>query len=255
MTSRAIYLGFDPRECEAFAVARDSIESNSPRVIPIYGLVLDDLRASGLYARPTTVRIDNKTGRRQMWDDVSEAPMATEFANSRFLIGHLAGRGYAMFADCDVLVRGNVTRLFDWCEKDQSKAVWCVKHEYVPKNALKMDGQQQTKYARKNWSSVMVWNCDHPSNKALTVDLINSKPGRDLHRFFWLDDSEIGEVGPEWNYLVGVSPCVSDPCLVHFTNGGPWEPGYERVEYADEWRRARNRWANAACRTTFRKAA
>lgn len=239
-----IYIGFDPRESEAFAVARDSIERYT-RHVPIFGLVLDELRRFGLYTRETTIRIDS-VGRRQMWDVPSDAPMATEFANSRFLIGHLAGSGYALFMDCDVLVRCNLTKLFGICESDPSKAVWCVKHDYRPVNNFKMDGQRQTRYFRKNWSSVMMWNCDHPANRALTLEQINTLPGRDLHRFCWLQDDDIGELGPEWNHLVGISEPIDDPKIIHYTNGGPWEYGYERVDYADEWRAARSRWANAA---------
>lgn len=240
---RVIYLGFDSREAEAFFVARESIRQYD-RLTPIYGLVLEDLRACGLYTRPMEVRMDRK--RRQMWDLLSDAPMATEFANSRFLIGHLAGSGYALFMDCDVLVRCDISRLFEICERDTSKAVWCVKHEYTPAWGVKMDGQQQTKYARKNWSSVMVWNADHPAHKALTLDAINTLPGRDLHRLTWLKDEEIGELGPEWNFLVGVTGPVPDAKIVHFTNGGPWMYGFERVDFADEWRAVRARSANSA---------
>jgi len=103
-----------------------------------------------------------------------------------------------------------------------------------------MDGMVQTSYSRKNWSSVMLFNCSHPSNKNLTVDLVNTVPGRDLHRFCWLKDNEIGELPLEWNYLVGYSKLNgSKPALVHFTHGLPDLAGYEDQEYADEWRAMR----------------
>lgn len=241
--SRTIYIGFDSREAEAFFVARESIRQYD-KMTPIYGLVLEDLRAAGLYTRPMEIRMTQK--RRQMWDLLSDAPMATEFANSRFLIGHLSGSGYALFMDCDVLVRCDIRRLFEICERDPSKAVWCVKHEHKPVHGMKMDGQQQTKYARKNWSSVMVWNVDHPAHDGLTLEAINTLPGRDLHRFCWVKDEDIGELGSEWNLLVGASDPVPDAKIVHFTNGGPWIYGFERVDYSDEWRAARVRSTNSA---------
>jgi hypothetical protein len=98
-----------------------------------------------------------------------------------------------------------------------------------------MDGQIQTAYARKNWSSVCVFNCDHPANRALTVDLVNTLPGRDLHRFCWLADNEIGALDPKWNWLAGHSDAAIDPAIVHFTDGVPSMPGYEDAPFADEW--------------------
>jgi lipopolysaccharide biosynthesis glycosyltransferase len=232
--SRSIWIGYDPREAEAFAAFRQSIRMRLNLPIPIYGLVLDRLRADGLYWRETTHR-DNK-----LWDEISGAPMATEFAISRFLVPHLAKGGQALFMDCDMLARTNIGRLFDIC--DDSKAVWCVKHDHQPSNALKMDGQAQTRYARKNWSSVMMFTA-HPANKALTPELVNQVPGRDLHRFCWLEDDQIGELSPEWNFLVGHTDPSIDPNIVHFTDGGPWMAGYENVPFADEWFRERDRWA------------
>lgn len=203
--------------------------------MPTFGLILDKLRASGLYRRPTSRR------GAQLWDDISDAPMATEFAISRFLVPHLARDGLALFADCDVLARANLYELFDAI--DPQYAVSVVKHKFEPPAGIKMDGQMQTVYARKNWSSVCVFNCEHPSNKKLTVDLVNTVPGRDLHRFCWLEDDEIGELGPEWNWLVGHSDPAVNPKIVHYTDGVPFMPGYENCAYADEWRAELQAWA------------
>lgn len=235
MTKRAIYIGYDPREAEAFAVCRESIKRRLNLPIPIYGLVLEDLKKRGMFWRLQ----ERRDG--QLWDMISEAPCATEFSISRFLVPHLAQTGQALFMDCDMLARANLWELFDAC--DNSKAVWCVQHKHEPTNTVKMDNQIQTRYARKNWSSVMMFNLDHPGNKRLTPHMVNSLPGRDLHRFCWLDDDEIGELGPEWNFLVGHTKPTVDPKIVHFTDGVPCMPGYENVAYADEWRRERNQWA------------
>jgi len=235
--TRSIYIGFDPREAAAFAVARETAQQATLRHVPVRGIILDEMRQRGLYWRPTS----RKDGR--LWDDISEAPMATEFAISRFLTPILAKEGLALFMDADMLVRASLVPLFDYAKAHPEFAVFCVKHNFAPPEGVKMDGQMQTVYARKNWSSVMLFNCAHASNASLSVDLINTVPGRDLHRFCWLRDEEIGDLPPEWNYLVGHTKCDELPKIVHFTDGIPTMPGYEHCEYAEEWRRAMNGWA------------
>jgi hypothetical protein len=240
MSSFSVWIGFDPREAAAFAVARESIKRRLSLQIPVHGLVLSDLRRRGLYTRPTETRV-NSDGHRQLWDSISDAPMATEFAISRFLVPHLARSGLALFMDCDMLVRANLMELFR--QIDPAYAVSCVKHDHRPAEGLKMDGQAQTSYGRKNWSSVMVFNCDHPANQELTVDLVNSARGRELHQFCWLNDDRIGEFGPEWNWLAGYSSPNIDPKIVHHTEGSPCMAGYEDAPFADEWRAELARWA------------
>lgn len=245
---RAIFIGFDPRQTAAFAVARHSIAKRFCGPVPIYGIVLDRLIESGLYRRPTSKTITSDGP--LLIDHLSTSPdhsgaMSTEFAVSRFFLAELMRRmtrpghlkGWGLFLDCDMLVRADLSPLFNYSAENQRYAVRCVKHpEYRPANKIKMDGQIQSPYVRKNWSSFMLLNMDHPSNQDLTLDLLNSAPGRDLHRLCWLKDEEIGELGPEWNYLVGETRAEVDPKVVHFTNGGPWLPRYETVPFADEWR-------------------
>lgn len=241
------WIGYDPREHAAFAVAARSL-SEQFGARGINGLSLAPLKRKGMYTRPT--RFDEK-GR--LFDEISEHPMSTEFAISRFFVPILARNpnlqgtslplgdspkdalNLALFMDCDMLVRDRVYPLFEQAVADPSKAVWVVKHNYRPPEGLKMDGQKQTQYNRKNWSSMMVWNCSHPSNLKLTQQLINSVPGRDLHAFCWLEDDEIGELDPRYNWLVGHSDDSIDPAIVHFTEGIPTMPGYENSKFADEW--------------------
>lgn len=245
----SVWLGFDPREAAAFAVTRHSIRRRCNLPIPIYGLVLDTLREQGLYWRPT----ERRDGR--LWDVISDAPMSTEFAISRFLVPHLVrarmGRlgdspkwaaGWALFLDCDMLALSNIERLF--AQADPSKAVMVVKHDHRPSEATKMDGQVQTQYARKNWSSAMLFNVDHPANRKLTVELVNTVPGRDLHRFCWIEDDLIGELDASWNWLVGHSDPEIEPDIAHFTDGIPTMPGYDDCAYAEEWRAELYRWAS-----------
>jgi hypothetical protein len=233
----SIWIGWDPRpaEMQAYAVAKHSISKRLSLPLPIKPVVLNDLRGFGLYTRPT----ERRDGR--LHDVISDAPMSTEFAISRFLVPTLANRGMALFVDADVMARTNVCRIFDGIDK--SKAVHVVKHNYRPTDALKMDGQVQTTYERKNWSSVVLWNCDHPAVKALTPDVVNKERGLWLHQFRFLKDDDIGELDPSWNYLVGHSPEEINPALVHFTDGTPSMEGYEDVEYANEWRTELERWA------------
>ena len=234
---RSIWIGYDGRETDAFAVARHSIRRHLTQPIPIRGLVLSRLREQGLYYRPTSV----KDGR--LWDDISDAPMSTEFSVSRFLTGILAKSGWALFVDADFLAFGNAVRLFELA--DDSKAVMCVKHNHVPTSETKMDGQLQVAYPKKNWSSCFLINASHEANRALTVEYINTVPGRDLHAFKWLeDDSLIGELPAEWNHLVGITQSNEKPKFAHFTSGIPSMKGYENSQYADEWRRELEDWAS-----------
>ena len=167
--------------------------------------------------------------------------MSTEFAISRFFTPILAREGWALFMDCDMVARTNLTRLFD--ALDPRYAVYCVKHKHIPHESVKMDNQAQLQYARKNWSSFCVFNCDHPGNKRLTLEMLNTLPGRDLHRFCWLDDDEIEGLGVEWNYLVDESESLVAPKVLHYTKGGPWMEGYEDCPYAEDWWEGLRMWA------------
>lgn len=236
----AIYIGYDSREVPAFAVAKHSIRRRLILPIPVRGIVLDDVRQQGLYWRPTEVSY-NDHGAPLLFDVISAHPMSTEFAISRFLTPHLAGSGWALFMDCDMLCRGQIEEVFRMA--DPRYAVMCVKHQYDPPEGVKMDGQVQSRYQRKNWTSFMLFNCDHPANKRLTLELINEAPGRDLHRFCWLEDHEIGELPVEWNWLVGHNDLSVDPKNVHFTSGTPLMKGYENVPFADEFMAALTDWA------------
>jgi hypothetical protein len=157
MRTFSAWIGFDPRETAAFDVCRESLKQNLQRHTPVNGVVLSTLQNAGLYTRKTEKRLG------KLWDKISEAPMSTEFAISRFLVPHLAGTGFALFMDCDMLVRKNVSQLLT--RLDPAKALYCVKHHHVPQSDTKMDGQEQTRYARKNWSSFMIFNCDHPASR------------------------------------------------------------------------------------------
>ena len=232
-----IFIGYDRREGDAFMVAVSSIRRRLNEPIPIRGVMLSDVQREGLYKRPTKRNGDGHIIDLLSVSDDYDGRLSTEHANARFLVPDLVPNWietWALFTDSDVLARDDLSKIFDGL--DESKALYCVKHDFAPKNKFKMDGQVQTVYPRKAWSSVMIFNCAHPSNEKLTLELINTAPGRDLHRFCWLEDHEIGELDPSWNWLVGHSDTTIDPKVVHFTTGLPCMMGYENVPFADEWR-------------------
>jgi len=229
-----VYIGFDSREQAAYDVARFTAESFGCQVTPVYE---DQLRAQGLLTRP----LDRRGG---MYDLNSNAPQATDFAVSRFAVPMLAHTGWALFTDCDVVFLRDPHELLKLARPEF--AVMVVKHPPLNDTTQKMDGQQQTRYSRKNWSSVTLWNCDHPANKRLNLMALNQWPGRDLHAFGWLADSEIGELSQDWNWIVGVRLAPANPAIAHFTLGGPWIPGWESREHDSIWTDASRRLQKAA---------
>lgn len=225
-----IYIGYDQREQAAYDVARYTAESfEGCSVTPVYE---DQLRAQGLLTRP----LDRRGG---MYDLHSNAPQATDFAISRFFVPILAHTGWALFTDCDVVFLRDPNELYSLV--DDTKAVYVVKHPPLDGGGVKMDGQPQTRYSRKNWSSVCLWNLDHPANKRLNLTTLNQWPGRDLHAFGWLADSEIGELPSEWNWLVGVREKPANPAIAHMTLGGPWLADWERHPHDEIWHEAHQR--------------
>ena len=214
-----IYVGWDSREDIAYQVCKRSLEQHSSIPLQIVPIKQDDLRLRGLYWRGP------------------DAMSSTEFSFTRFLTPYLAGyTGWAVFVDCDFLFRKDIAGLLDY--RDTSKALYCVKHDYMPKETVKMDGQAQTQYPRKNWSSFMFINCGHEQVQTLTPDVVNNESGLFLHRFNWLTDDAIGSLPVTWNYLEGwhTAADCEDPTAVHFTRGGPWFEEYQSVEYASEWK-------------------
>mgnify|MGYP001059119390 CR=1 FL=1 len=225
-----VYIGYDRREHDCYEVARHSLLKRASVPVCVTPIELERNEMWGLMRRPR----EYKDG--QMYDTRSNAPMSTEFAISRFLTPLLAQKGWALFVDSDVVFHADVAELF--AIADPQYAVMCVKHQHTPVSVTKMDGQAQTIYARKNWSSVMLFNCEHPANFGLGLAMLNQRPGRDLHRFCWLFDEHIGALPAEWNWLVGEQPRPAQPKIAHYTLGGAWFQDWQGGEYDDEWKAA-----------------
>ena len=168
---------------------------------------------------------------------------STEFTFSRFLVPYLQEyNGWALFCDSDFIFVEGIEHLFSIAENKY--AVMCVQHDYNPDDQKKKLGSSQLLYPRKNWSSLVLWNCNHPSNKKVTLDLINdpNTTGKYLHRFSWLKDDEIGRITHEWNWLVGwyEEPKDGKPKAIHYTEGGPWFPQYRFCDYHEVWKNKLN---------------
>ena len=225
-----VFIGWDDREKTAYEVCKYSIEKHTRCGVKIIPLYHKELRKQGYFKRPWLTQAHD--GNRI--DLVDGKPFSTEFSHTRFLVPELMNyKGWALFVDCDMLFRCSVKEIFALA--DDRYAVMCVKHRQNVKNTHKMDGSVQEKYHRKNWSSFMLINCGHPSNKSLTKEIVNAADGGWLHSFSWLQDHEIGELPNEFNWIDGTSPGNVHPKVIHYSEGGPWFSDHQDCAFADVW--------------------
>lgn len=207
-----IFIGYDSKVKIAYHVLTESILRNSSTPVAISPINLSNLK--NIYTR-------------------KQDPLAsTEFSFSRFLVPYLMNyNGWALFMDSDMVMLSDITKL--WNLKNEDYAIQVCKHEYTPSSKNKFLGNNQTIYAKKNWSSLMLMDCS--KCKTLTPEYVNTRSGLELHQFKWLDENLIGSIPLEWNWLVGEYPYKKDVHNVHFTEGGPYFKDYKNTEYADEW--------------------
>lgn len=215
-----IFIGYDPRESIAYHVLAQSIINRTS--VPVSIAPLSERMLRG-------------------FDGQRDGTNA--FIYSRFLVPELSGyQGWAVFMDADMLLRDDLVKL--WDQRDDSKAVMVVKHDYHTTAARKLVGTPMecanSDYPRKNWSSMVLWNCGHPQNRILTREFVQEAPGSVLHRFSWLSDDLIGGIGPAWNHLVGEHPKNDQAKLVHFTLGAPCFEYYRKCEHSHEWHRVKD---------------
>jgi len=218
------FIGYDTREAIAFSVLSHSIHARASRPVSIAPVMLSQL--GHVFRRDRN------------------ALQSTEFSFSRFLTPYLCDyQGWAIFTDCDMLMLDDVAKL--WELRDERYAVQVVKHVHVPREDTKFLGAVQTKYEKKNWSSVMLMNCAKCT--ALTPEYVNRASGLELHQFKWLEgDHLIGEIPKRWNHLVGYDAPDAGAGLVHFTIGGPYFAEYADCEFAREWFAEKDAMSHAA---------
>ena len=217
-----VFVGYDDREDIAYRVCEYSIKRKNKK-IKVIPLKQEELKEQNLYWREK--------------DPLS----STAFTFTRFLVPALMDyNGWAIFCDCDFVWMIDPAEIMKFA--NEKYAVMVVKHDYAPPEGEKMDGQKQLQYPRKNWSSMILWNCNHPSNKNVTPDIVNNETGQYLHRFSWLKDEEIGELACHWNWLVNHhhQPENGIPYAIHYTEGGPWFDNYKHCEYGYHWEMIRN---------------
>ncbi|MAE55628.1 MAG: glycosyltransferase [Porticoccaceae bacterium] len=214
-TNLKVFIGWDSREDIAYQVAKHSILKHNPN-IEVYPLKLYELREKGIYSRE-----DDKKG-------------STEFTISRFLVPFLSGyKGHSLFMDCDMICLDDLEFVLEF-QDAALNPVSCVQHDYSPKSKMKMDGQMQHIYPRKNWSSVMLFN--NSKCKNLTPDIVNTETPMYLHRMLWADE-KIGSLPVKFNFLAGYYDFDEEqPILIHYTDGGPWFKEYRDCPHGDLWK-------------------
>jgi lipopolysaccharide biosynthesis glycosyltransferase len=212
-----IFIGFDERETVAWHVLTHSILERSSQPVSFVPLALSNLG-------------------KLMWREKNPL-QSTDFSFSRFLTPYLSDyEGWSLFMDCDMLVLDDISKL--WALRDDRFAVMCIKHDHQPAEKVKFLGAPQTPYAKKNWSSVMLFN--NARCRTLTPEYVNTASGLQLHQFKWLEnDSHIGDIPEKWNHLVGYTAPNSNAANVHFTLGGPYFSEYANCEFSKEWNEAK----------------
>ena len=207
-----IYIGFDQRESVAYHTFVQSLIDHASIPLDITPLAVKTLK-----------------GYEEKHEDKSN-----DFVYSRFLTPFLNDfKGWAIFVDGDMICQTDIKELLDL--RDNSKALQVVKHDYKTKANQKYLGNINQDYPRKNWSSVILWNCAHPKHKLLTPDFIANESGKYLHRFSWLEDSEIGGLPKEWNWLATEYPNNDQANIIHYTLGTPCFKDYRDTEMSDIW--------------------
>jgi lipopolysaccharide biosynthesis glycosyltransferase len=211
-----VFVGYDPREAIAFHVCVNSIIRNSTSPVAIHPVALN------------------------LFQDYNETHTdgSNHFIYTRFLVPYLMHwQGWAIFIDGDMIVRDDITNL--WNLREGSMDVMVAKHDYKTKMAEKYLGSPNEDYPRKNWSSVILWNCNSFPNRKLTPEFVQSQPGSYLHRFSWLNDERIGELPLEWNWLPDEYGANPDAKLLHYTLGTPCFHEFANTPQGEEWHKER----------------
>jgi len=211
-----IFIGYDPREAIAYHVCVNSIIRHASQPVAIVPVALN------------------------LFQDYKETHTdgSNQFIYSRFLVPHLCNfEGHAIFIDGDMIVRDDIVKL--WNLREYNKDVQVVKHDYKTRMPVKYLGAKNEDYPRKNWSSVILWNCGSFPNRKLTPEFVQKNTGSYLHRFSWVDENRIGSLPPEWNWLPDEYGADHNAKLLHYTLGTPCFHEFADTPQADEWHRER----------------
>jgi len=237
-----VYIGYDAREHIAAQVCKHSLVRRSSEPVDVTFLSHKGLRMWHGFDRPWHMDSNG-----QMWDNRDKRPFSTEFSHARFMapllhkekVKNKGANKWALFIDCDFLFLHDVAELFEYGYQSND-AVRCVKRNWRGEDGKKMDNVIQEGYNRKLWSSLFLFNVEHPAI-TLMLDDVNNQTGRWLHNFKWVtDDEAIGDLPSGWNYIPEdkfTSPRPNEISAVHYSYGGPYMEGYEDVEFGDEWRK------------------
>jgi len=142
-------------------------------------------------------------------------------------------KGHAIYIDGDMVVKEDIVKLWDL--RQNHRDVQVVNHDYKTRMPIKYLGSKNEDYPRKNWSSVIIWNCESFSNKRLTPEYVMNSTGKHLHRFEWLEDNRIGSLPIEWNWLPDEFGENTYAKLLHYTLGAPCFDEFHDTEMAQDW--------------------
>lgn len=162
------------------------------------------------------------------------------FTYSRFLVPWLCNfQGRAIFMDgADMLMLADIAELDALF--DPSFAVQVVKHPtYSTRNPIKYRGTSMEcpnlNYPRKNWASVMQFNCAHACWADLTPKVLEATAGVKRLQFAGIPDEAIGALPDEWNRIVDEGHPVEGAKVLHWTAGIPAFPQYADAPGAAAW--------------------
>jgi lipopolysaccharide biosynthesis glycosyltransferase len=197
-----VFVGYDPREAVAYHV----------------------------FCHSVLTRTKAKVSFSPVCGEMGDA--SNTFSKARFLVPEMMGyRGWALFADGDMICRTDIEEL--WALRKPGFDVMVVKHDYRTKHPVKYLGARNEDYPNKNWSSIMLIDCGNPVWRRPEYKEMLKGPVGLLHRFSFLEDDRIGELPDAWNWLVSEYPYNAAAKLVHFTIGIP--PFYPSCDYSAEW--------------------
>jgi lipopolysaccharide biosynthesis glycosyltransferase len=216
MKAIPVYIGYDPREAIAFHTCANSIIRHASKPVSIIPVALNLFRDY----------------------EETHTDGSNHFIYTRFLVPHLQEyTGWAIFIDGDMIVRDDIVKL--WELQNPYNDVMVVKHDYKTCMPVKYLGAKNEDYPRKNWSSVILWNCNSFPNRRLTPEFIQKSTGSELHRFSWIDDERVGELPKEWNWLPDEYGPNPDAKLLHYTLGTPCFHEFADTPQGNEWHRER----------------